>query len=72
VPRLCLSLRRLAGRLGIRVGVVRVCAWRISVSTAVLVTAIVAGISEVCIVGLGGGLAGDSSCSSGSRGRQWG
>jgi hypothetical protein len=59
VSRLCLSLCRLAGGLGVSVGVVRVCARRISVSTSVLVTRIV-GIGEVWIVGLGGGFVGNS------------
>lgn len=64
VSRLGLRLSRLAGGLGVSVGVVWIGARRIGVSTSVLVARIV-GIGEVWIAG-GGGLIGNSCRSSSS------
>ena len=68
--RLHLCLCRLAGRLGVRVGVEGVCAWSVRVGTSVLVPGKV-GISVIRVVGLSGRLAGgDNRCGSGGRSRR--
>lgn len=66
-------LPSLARSLGVRIGVVWICAWRVRVSTSVLVTAIIR-VSEIRVGGLGCGLAGGSRRSSArySRRRQGG